>query len=99
LQPGDTFDRDKVNRAIAKIEHRFRGKERPKLNKPRISVTIELSKTAIRRETHRLSRGNRDDKRRLLRVGYQAEFEGRLPALVNGKLSSVPAKLLREVSA
>jgi hypothetical protein len=99
LQPGDTFGREKDNRASPEIEHFFRGKQAQKLNKPRIIVTIDLNSAAIRRETHRLARGTRDEKRRLLRVGYQAEFEGRLPALVNGKLSSVPAKLLREVRA
>jgi len=62
-------------------------------------VTIELSKTAIRRETHRLSRGTRDDKRRLLQVGYAVEFQNRLPALVNGKLSTIGREVLSEVSA
>jgi hypothetical protein len=61
-------------------------------------VTIELSKTAIRRETHRLARGTRDDKRRLLRVGYETEFQNRLPALVNGKLSTIRPEILSEVT-
>jgi hypothetical protein len=69
------------------------------LNTPRISVTIELSKTAIRRETHRLARGSHADKRRLLRVGYETEFQNRLPALVNGKLATIGREILSEVSA
>jgi hypothetical protein len=61
-------------------------------------MVIDTARTTIRREIHRLARGTRDEQRRLLRVGYETEFQGRLPALVNGKLASVPPELLREVT-
>ena len=62
-------------------------------------MVIDSTRTAIRREVHRLARGTRDEKRRLLQVGYAVEFQNRLPALVNGKLSTVRPELLSEVSA
>jgi hypothetical protein len=62
-------------------------------------MLIDLSKTAVRREVHRLARGSHADKRRLLQVGYEAEFQNRQPAIVNGKLGTVPQSLLRDVTA
>jgi hypothetical protein len=60
-------------------------------------MLIQFEKTLILRECQRLAKGSRADKRRLLQVGYAAEFENRQPVLVNGKLGSVPSTLLSEV--
>jgi hypothetical protein len=62
-------------------------------------MVIQLSKAAISKEAHRLARGSHADKRRLLRVGYETEFHGKQPAIVNGKLGTVPQNLLTDVSA
>jgi hypothetical protein len=52
-------------------------------------MVINLQKSAILRECQRLAKGSRADRRRLLRVGYAAEFQNRQPALVNGRLDCV----------
>jgi hypothetical protein len=62
-------------------------------------VTIQLSQKAIMQESRRLARGTRDEKRRLLRVGYETEFQGRLPALVDGKLATIRPDILSEANA
>jgi hypothetical protein len=60
-------------------------------------MVIDSSRAAIRREAHRLARGTRDEKRQLLRVGYETEFQNRLPALINGKLATIRPEILSEV--
>lgn len=51
------------------------------------------------REARRLSRGTRNEQRRLLLVGFQSEFEHRVPAIINGKLGTLPGQILNEVFA
>jgi len=61
------------------------------------SMKISTDKADIVREARRLSHGSRSQKRHLLKIGYQAEFEDRLPVLINGRLGTLPMQLLGEV--
>jgi hypothetical protein len=62
-------------------------------------MKISTSKSDIMREARRLSRGTRNEQRRLLLVGFQSEFEHRVPAIINGKLGTLPGQILNEVFA
>jgi len=60
-------------------------------------MKISTDRAEVVKEARRLARGTRNDQRRLLLVGYQSEFENRLPVLVNGKLGTILPKFLGEV--